>query len=49
MNGMGGFDYAAIQVTFDMNGILQGCRPGLFLKIVKLMDVIRSEQKKREK
>lgn len=45
-NGMGGFDYTAIQVTFDSCGIEQELRPYYFTKIVKLIDIIRAEQKK---
>lgn len=47
-NGMGGFDYTAIRVTFDMEGVDQKYRPNLFSKIVKLINVIKAEQKKRE-
>lgn len=47
MDGMGGFNYTAIQVTFDMNGIGQESRPCLFSKIVKLINVIKSEQRKK--
>lgn len=45
-NGMGGMDYTAIQVTFDNCNIEQKVRPYWFPRIVKLIDVARTEQKK---
>jgi len=49
MDGMGGFNYTAIQVTFDNTGIKQELRPRLFPLMVKLINVIQSERARRKK
>ncbi len=41
-----GFDYNAIQVVFDVNGIGQDARPKLLEQIIKLINII-SEKRRR--
>lgn len=47
MDGMGGFNYGAIESTFNLMGIEQKYREKLFNDIMKLVNVIQKEREKR--
>ena len=46
-NGMGGVDYTAIEVTFNMEKVDERSRSHLFSQIVRLIEVIKTEQRKK--
>ena len=46
MNGMGGYDYVAIDVTFNQMGVVQEKRKKIFPLIIKLIET-HSECKKK--
>ena len=47
-DGMGGYNYTAIQVTFDIYKVKQCHRQRMFKKIVKLIEVINAERAKED-
>jgi hypothetical protein len=42
-----GYDYAAIQVVFDAYGIDPERRPGMFDRVLSLINVFEKERRKR--